>query len=202
MSGSAYIEGDDSSELGVDFFKWKTAQIHVMRRPACFVLAALCVTPVLVHYGTGGSVSTALENFVGFSSFGPSSSLGLCLAQSAFFICIVIVSHYCSSTKVLCTSPKYQLLTLDSLVTVLFLLSVLLCPACLLSFAAAAPSHGVAYPALLFAIGCFLIDPSLWNALPAAAVTLASNGCFIAYSPRDTSVYQNFMSAAINYRYC
>jgi hypothetical protein len=193
MSASAYAErGGDSTGLGpgrLEFLKWQSAQVAVTRRPACVVLAILCMIPVLVYYGAGGSSNTSLERLVGFSSFGPSSSLGLCIVQAALFLLVACLSKPGHALK----GGELRLYSSGSLVIISLLFSVLLCPSCILAFTASPAPHGVTHSAVLFTISCFLIDPSLLSALPAAAAMFASNICFIAFAPRDTAVYYNFM---------
>lgn len=195
MPASAYVEGGDgSSEVDVgslEFLKWRSAQIAVTRRPACFVLAALCLLPIPVYYGAGGGGGTALERLVGFESFGHSGSLALCVSQAAFFLLVAYLSDSDRSLK----RNRLQHYFASCLVALTLQFSVVLCPSCLLAFAAAPAPHGSAHSAALFAISCFLIDPSLHIAWPAAATALASNACVMVYAPRETAVYMNFMSA-------
>ena len=195
MSASAYVEGGDGSS-GVDvgsleFLKWRSAQIAVTRRPACVALAAICLLPIPVYYGAGGGGGTSLERLVGFESFGHSGSLALCVSQAAFFLLVAYLSDSDRSLN----RKRLQHYFASSVVALTLQFSVVLCPSCLLAFAAAPTPHGVAHAAALFAISCFLIDPSLRSALPAAATALASNACVMAYAPRETAVYTNFMSA-------
>jgi hypothetical protein len=194
MPASAYVEGGDGSS-GVDvgsleFLKWRSSQIAVTRRPACFVLAAICLLPIPVYYGAGGG-GTSLERLVGFESFGHSGSLALCVSQAAFFLLVAYLSDSDRSLK----RKRLQHYFASCLVALTLQFSVVLCPSCLLAFAAAPTPHGAAHSAALFAISCFLIDPSLHSALPAAATVLASNACVMVYAPRETAVYINFMSA-------
>lgn len=195
MSASAYVEGGDGSS-GVDvgsleFLKWRSAQIAVTRRPACVALAAICLLPIPVYYGAGGGGGTSLERLVGFESFGHSGSLALCVSQAAFFLLVAYLSDSDRSLN----RKRLQHYFASFLVALTLQFSVVLCPSCLLAIAAAPTPHGVAHAAALFAISCFLIDPSLRSALPAAATALASNACVMAYAPRETAVYTNFMSA-------
>jgi hypothetical protein len=193
MSAAAYVEGgvgDDSPEpvSSPDFLKWKCAQIAVTRRPACFVLAILCLIPIPLYYCTGGS-DAAFERFVGYGGFGASGSVCLCVTQAAVFLIIAYLSRLPYDFKCAIIHP----IVMSSSVALSLLCIVVICPSCLLSLAAAPSSHGVAHSAILFAISCLLLDISFPAALPAAAATLVSNSCFLAYAPRDTAVYQNFM---------
>jgi hypothetical protein len=193
MSAAAYVEGDagDSPpDLGAspDFLKWKSAQIAVTRQPACIFLAVIAMIPVPIYFGAGGGSNATLERFVGFRSLGASSSLGLCILQTALYLLMAYVSIP-GLFKRGCVHPS----AVSSSIALSLLAIVVACPSCLLSFAAAPAPHGVTHPAIIFAITSFLTDPGLSAALPAAAVTLASNACFLAYAPRDTAVYQNFM---------
>jgi hypothetical protein len=195
MPASAYVEGAaadeaaDTSAGSLEFLRWKDAQIAVMRRPACAALAIICMLPVPFYYAVAGSNGTAFERFVGYTSLGHRASLGLCTAQTALFLLLAILPPFCSSPSRL----RLQQLLLASLVAICLLSSAILCPSCILSFTASPPAHGVAHPAMLFAITCFLLDTSLLPALPAAAAILVANACFIAYAPRDADVYLNFM---------
>jgi hypothetical protein len=193
MSSSAYVDAGaaDEGAGSPEFLRWKHAQVAVVRRPACSVLAAMCMVPAAVYYAGDASAGTALDRFVGYASLGHLTSLGLCLAQATMCLLLAVLPPCCDGPK----RPTLKQLLLRSLVAIYLLSSALLCPSCLLSFAAAPPTHGAAHPAMLYAISCFLLDPSLLAALPAAAATLAANACFIAYASRDTAVYLNFMYA-------
>jgi hypothetical protein len=195
MSASAYVDAGAAAEGagGAEFLRWKHAQVAVVRRPACAVLAAMCIVPVAVYYAGEGSAGTVLDRFVGYASLGQLTSLGLCLAQAAMCLLLAILPPWCDGPSR--SMARLHQLLVGSLVAICLLSSTLLCPSCLLSFAAAPPAHGAAHPAILYALSCFLLDPSLRAALPAAAATLAANACFIAYAPRDTAVYLNFMYA-------
>jgi hypothetical protein len=195
MSASAYVDAGAAVEGAgsPEFLRWKHAQVAVVRRPACAVLAAMCILPVAVYYAGEGSAGTVLDRFVGYASLGQLTSLGLCVAQAAMCLLLSILPPWCDGPAR--TMARLHQLLVGSLVAICLLSSTLLCPSCLLSFAAAPPAHGAAHPAILYALSCFLLDPSLRAALPAAAATLAANACFIAYAPRDTAVYLNFMYA-------
>jgi hypothetical protein len=196
MSASAYAEGGDgSSGLGVgnlEFLNWQGGQVAVTRRPACVVLAIICMIPVPAYYAVGRSSTSALERLVGYGSFAPSSSLGLCITQAALFLLIAYISKPGRSSGSL-KLRRPNVYATNFLLILTLLSTALLCPSCLLALTAAPASHGVSHSAILFAIACFLIDPSLFSALPAAAATLVSNACYIAFAPRDTAVYHSFM---------
>lgn len=197
MPPQAYSDGGAGHDLsppfaaGHEFFAWKRGQIAVTRTPACVLLALACLLPIPIFHAAGGSSSEALDRFVGYSSFGPSSSLGLIVAQAAFFLLVARVSR--SGLKLNGVLQRLHRACVSSCVGACLLCSVLLCPACLLSFAATPLPHGVTHPTILFAISCFLLDPSFMHALPAAAAALACNACYIANAPRDSFVYHNFM---------
>ena len=202
MSSSTYVAGGDdgSSGLGegnIEFLKWQSDQVAVTRRPACVVLAIICMIPVPAYYAVGSSITSALERLVGYASFAPSSSLGLCIAQAALFLVIAYISKpniaYISKPDCSLKCSRSSFYAANSLLILTLLSTALLCPSCLLALSAAPAPHGVSHSAILFAITCFLIDPSLSSALPAAVAILVSNACFIAFAPRDTSVYHSFM---------